>query len=206
MKRLAFLLLAALGILGSAGLRGDTIISVTGPQDGGYGFGSTGSGSVGASWIQSSAFTGVSIDAVLGSNFSGTTGTAYVTNQIGPSATVANEIASAPFAFPVGGAADINLFSGLTLTAGTYYLVLSTTGNGFWEFTNNQTVTTAPGVSFNSDYLSTSNNAYPPASNFNPTNAGFLFSVTGTSVPEPSTVTFLLLSAGVVAVARLMLP
>jgi len=200
MKCCTPLLFAALVLFHVSDLCADTVISVTGPQAGGFGFGMNTTGSVAASWIQSSAFTGVSIDAVLVANSTATIGTAYLTNQIGPGATVANQIASAPFTFPTGSPADTNLFSGLILPAATYYLVLTTASNGFWEFTNSETVTTAPGTSFNSDYFSTRNNAYPPASNFNSGDAGFLFSVTGTaSVPEPSTLALLLISGGTLA-------
>ncbi len=194
MKRfLVNIIAGASAILAASHLHAVTIISVTGPPDGAYGFGTNASQAVGASWTQSDPFANVSINAVLEAIFENTTGTAYLTNQIGAGTTAANEIASAPFVFPVS-RADTNLFSGLTLPAGTYYLVLSTASNGFWDFTNTQTVTTAPGVSFNSDYVSTSTNAYPPANNFNSTNAGFLFSVTGTSVPEPPIMSILLIS------------
>jgi len=116
----AFTLLALTA--GSANGQG-TIISVTGPADmtrqwsGGLGVNDN---LQGVSWITTSAITNVRISVDLAGD-SGATGEAFLTTQIGPGTTTANQIATASFSFP---AIDsfTTVLSGLNLSAGTNYL------------------------------------------------------------------------------------
>jgi len=85
-------------------------------------------------WTQSSGYTGVTITAEL-ADFSSVEahGTAYLMTQIGPGTTSADEV-TAPAAISTSdfGLSSITLFSGLTLPAGTYYLVIASDGNLGW--------------------------------------------------------------------------
>jgi hypothetical protein len=180
-----------------------TVISVTGPVTGVTGLGPN--QTLATSWIQSDAFANVSINATLG-GLQGTgtaNGIAYLMNSIGPSTTVANQIASAPFT-STDVFTDTNLFSGLSLPAGTYYLVLHSENNAFWDNTSSPTTTAAPGVSANGVYIANNNNIYPPSDTFVSDTRNFLFSVTGSAVPEPATSALLALGAflGVAGVIR----
>ena len=82
------------------------------------------------------------------------TGNAYLMNAIGPSATVANQLAIASISITGDPNASlngimVNLFSGLSLQAGTYYLVLSGNGtgnNGGWLIPNAPSTTVGAGV------------------------------------------------------------
>jgi hypothetical protein len=78
---------------------------------------------------------------------------AYLTDQIGPGTTVANQLAFNP-SVEVGSPGTYSIFSGLNLNAGTYYLVLSTTStseNAAWAnaFPSPSDVATGPGVTSN---------------------------------------------------------
>jgi len=152
-------------------------------------------------WTQTGTFSGATVYAEIDPGGNGTTpstetGTAYLTTQIGPGTTVADEIASTSFS--VTGLAfdptDDPLFTGLTLGPGTYYLVLTATGSqpGGWEITSTGiTPVTAPGVTdIDLGHQGTGTASYPPALSFSLVNGNPLeFSVTGTSsaTPEPST-------------------
>ena len=86
-----------------------------------------------ASWTQAGTFNGVSITAgVFGVPNAGVTATAWLTTAIGPGATIADQIATAPIT-------SSTIFSGLTLGPQTYYLVLlfnsGTNVAGWWENT-----------------------------------------------------------------------
>ena len=157
------------------------------------------------SWTQNSAFSGVSVFATTGVTLEigpPEPGLAFLTTQIGPGTTTANQVASAPFTFPAQ-SSEVILFTGLTLAPGTYYLTLADNGNSFgdWFETNNPTLTTAAGVTLNPDLLAFPVDAtYPPASNFLLGGTNLLFGVTGTAVPEPSTLATLLIGAGIIGV------
>lgn len=86
-------------------------------------------------------FQEVSVSAEIDPNGNGSThtaiGTAYLTTRIGPGTTTANQLASVPFSVTgIDTPVLTTLFSGLTLGAGTYYLVLSSPPNesAGWEF------------------------------------------------------------------------
>jgi hypothetical protein len=178
-----------------------TIVQRAGPQTSDYVIVDHGQ-TLGVTWTQNGVFAGVAIFATI--SLGPDAGFAYLTNQIGPGTTAANEIASAPFTFPAT-AIETLLLTGLTLGPGTYYLTLTATNGGSagWWGTNAQTVTTAPGATLSSDYDTFTPATYPPATNFNTTaTTNLLFKVTGTPVPEPSTLAALLTGIGLIAVGR----
>lgn len=165
---------------------------------------------LGVSWTQAVRYTNVSISATLGNLFIlpnplVTTGTAYLTTQVGAGTNAAShQLSSAAFVTPaVQGTTVVTLFSGLTLNPGTYFLTLIPTegqGSGTgWISTASPVITLAPGASKGSDiFVNTDtgvlNFSYGPAStwvndpSFDP-NVG-LFAITGTApsaVPEPRT-------------------
>ena len=173
-----------------------TVVQRSGPQTSAYVIQSN--QVLGVTWTQNSVFSGVSIFATIG--LGPDPGFAYLTNQIGPGTTAAaNEIASGPFAFPATSTETL-LFTGLTLSPGTYYLTLTTTSghSAGWYGTNAPTVTAAPGVTLHSDYDTFTPAPYPPATNFNTTaTTNLLFKVT--AVPEPSAVALFLIGVAVIA-------
>jgi len=141
------------------------------------------------SWTQASA-TRVSISATI--TGSGSTVTAYLTTQIGPGTTAANEIAETTLLLPnnYGDYKDTSLFNLASLPAGTYFLTLNANGGGGggWagSFPTSPSITTGSGASANGYYVSGdgapgSVAAYPPASNFNgPGPNRTFYNVTGT--------------------------
>ena len=180
----------------AAPLRADPIVSQTGFLTGGFGVITEQTFTL--SWTQASSYSDVAISATIG--WPGGTfpipplsGTATLTNHVGPGTTAANEIASASFTAPSNGFTDQNLFLGLNLTGGTYYLILSANGdnNPFWADTSSSaggSLTTGQGVSFNGFFFSGDGNADPALDTFISEPIDFLFSVSGTAVvPESST-------------------
>jgi MYXO-CTERM domain-containing protein len=159
------------------------------------------------SWTQSGAYEAVSIYtavyAVSGTTTS-TGGNAYLTDAIGPG--TASLIASNSFSFPtyadeafgrVASTADpLLLFSGLSLPAGTYHLVIAADEPvlAAWTTLLGGASVSAPDVTADDDsfyYSNVStggqNFAFPPASSFGVSGGAIYgFRVVGEPVPEPS--------------------
>jgi hypothetical protein len=163
------------------------------------------------SWTQSSAFTNVSISATFldwsGNSSIPATGTAYLMDAVGPSATAANVIAGPiPISTSSATFTPVTLFTGLTLFADTYYLVISGDSNLDWASDFTAAVTLGSGVTQPAQPESYAddvnvNNAFFPSSVFtHPANDSFLMSVTGSpltvAVPEPANWMFLVIPAG----------
>jgi hypothetical protein len=171
---------------------------------------------VAASWTQNESFSGVTIDAsIVSDDSSFRDGTAYLMSMIGPGTTPVSEIVP-----PVGFTAPIRnllfeevpltvLFSGLNLTAGTYYLVLTAPFANFfnitgspltWEIATTPEITTAPSVSIGNVNLANSVNStvdpFAPASSFVPDFQDRLLFDVVSSVPEPQGLGVVLISLG----------
>jgi hypothetical protein len=182
--------------------RADTVVSLTGT----YGSADKlwGGPPLAVSWTSPNSYDNVSITADLQNLFDGSsfTGTAWLMTQIGPAASVSDEVATAQFLLPAFVFnSTVSLFTGLDLSAGTYYLVLSAPSNAVgvsWLTTYNfftvvppPTITTDTGVSYNGDWAASANSSFLPASSFaGPESLDLIFDVSGTPVsssPEPST-------------------
>lgn len=102
--------------------RAETILSVSGtvrdsPSANGHSVG----------WSGTTAQTDVQISALLSDpDAAPAEGTAYLTSAIGPGVTAADEIAVTTFDLPGSFSGWYNLFSGLSLQPGTYWLTLTT--------------------------------------------------------------------------------
>jgi hypothetical protein len=171
-----------------------TVVQRSGPQTSGYSI--FANQALGTTWSQTGAFSGVSVFATIGGGPA--TGFAYLTNKVGPGTTAAaNEIASTPVSFPVA-STENQLFSGLSLPAGTYYLTLAGTA-GSWGGTNTPTVNKAAGVTLFADYDTFTPAAYPPSSSFfMGTSTNLIFRVTA-AVPESSPAVQFLFGGGLLA-------
>jgi hypothetical protein len=193
-------IICAIVFLSASFASAGTIISVTGNHDTPYFVGGSAADEMlVGSWTETGSYTNVSISAVLSDQFDGnpnTTLTAYLTDQIGPGTTAANLIASTSIAPTTYDETD-TLFTGLSLGAGSYYLVLAAPGDfaGWWG-TNSATITTDIGVTDAGDYHADHPNGspddtFPPASTFiADASDTFLYTVTGdasAATPEPST-------------------
>jgi hypothetical protein len=137
------------------------------------------------SWTQTGTFTGVTIQMTLADLSSNSTGTAYLTTQIG---SVTTPLATTPIAsVPSGAGTAITLFSGLTLGPGTYYVTFSRSGGagdlGYPVGGGSPTQATGSGVTFGPIGVTNSPAGFPPASTFAPFFGSefFGFSVTGTA-------------------------
>jgi hypothetical protein len=162
-----------------------------------------------ASWTATGAYTNVSIAATLTANAAAYPVTAYLTTAIGPSETVADQIATSTVSISGAGLEQYTFFSGLSLGPGTYYLVLDSDagfGVAFWSRVPSgigpHTITTASGVTYNDDYeadfYSTGvDELNPPDSPFQAEgDLGLNFQVTGDTVspvPEPSSIGLVLI-------------
>jgi hypothetical protein len=177
-----------------------TIVSVTVPSPGGSGlcitsnaFGGNCPGAAAASWSETSTYSGVSISAFIFDQFSvGGTLDAWLTTGIGPGTTAAAQVAHATVSVPVGVFGQVNLFSGLTLGPGTYYLSLH--GDPLdWGMNPNSNVVLAAGVAQLADYSTTPccQGSFVPAESFlaQTSTVRLSYIVTGdlvNTVPEPS--------------------
>jgi hypothetical protein len=167
------------------------------------------SNAVAVSWTQANSFSGVSIDASLVSiDPSFDTGTAYLMRSIGPGTTPASEVVPpASFTAPIINQLSEEvpltiLFSGLTLDAGPYFLVLTAPfadimGSPLtWQTATEPDIITTTGVTIgNTNEANTFNTTvdpFAPASTFlvdfvdRP-----LFDVVS-NIPEPQTAVLLL--------------
>lgn len=161
-------------------------------------------------WTDSSAETNVEILATVG-QYTGTSITAYLTDQIGTGTTTANQIATVTFTPSTDMEQDV-LFSGLSLAAGSYDLVLIGNGTGeelWWANSDSGTLTEASTVT--GAYQGVVNvipgnshgtaAAYAPASTFFDTSSevpDFGFELTVETTPEPGS--FVLLGTALIAV------
>jgi hypothetical protein len=152
-----------------------------------------------ASWTATTSYSDVSIDVNLLGTPGTYSGTAYLTETIGPGTTLSDQIVEEPFtanltSFPFQ--SSISLFQGLTLGPGTFYLTLSSgadpnAGFAWITATHDQSIATGPGVTRNEDLTSFGNSqaSFAPASVFSPLPfdgpSPLSFSVTGTSTPVP---------------------
>jgi hypothetical protein len=161
------------------------------------------------SWTQIDAYSNVAITAFLNGNDPAYSGTAYLMTRIGPGATAADEVAHQTFA-AIGDFAyhNITLFTGLTLPADSYYLLLwaplNTRSSIAWGGTahGTATFTRAPGVTGGAGYdLAFGPSLYPPNEVFFPfTNNDLTYAVTGDVIPEPSSL--IMLATGMTLLVR----
>jgi PEP-CTERM motif len=214
--RVALIALALAGSIQAS----TTYISQTGPQSGNFTV--EPSQILIVSWTQTVALSNVQISALLAASGGPPTGTAYLTNALGNGTTsAANLVAinnSAPF--PAGSIPSFSvLFSGLTLPAATYYLIINGPGpgisdNNFWEGSSAPSITTVPGISYHGDYMiaglpaniaaSETQPGYLPSASFiSNLGLGLQFVVSDSSpVPEPGSWALAALGLIALGVAR----
>src|SRR4051812_19764553 len=197
---------ACLLALGTAGLtHGTTLVSITGSIDSASGLGMTNFNSAqsaaGESFSLATGFTNLSFIVNLGVvEEEPVPLTAWLTNKIGTGTTAANVLATTTGTPLVSG--NYTAFSGLSLSPGTYFLVLSATqqfNNVGWSWSSSPTIATAPGVTFRGQFSNPGNtndswNVLAPSyKDFGvlSTDNSFLLQITGTAVPEPGTVVFM---------------
>ncbi len=175
------------------------------------------------SWTQTVATINTTISAMLSSTDQTTYGTAYLTTSVGPGTTDASVIASAPFTPDrIADVKDLTaetmltLFTGLSLSPGTYYLVLQgplrDPQNYFWCGDYYSDTSLAEGFTLG-NYRGGGQWDPPgdpvdfaPAVDFNVFGNSYFFEVTGdrltdSQVPEP--VSLVLLGLGLLGLAAM---
>lgn len=203
--RLFSITLLAAGL--AAALPAATIISVSDSDPDNPGTVNIASnGPLAVSWTTpGQGFTNVTIQAAIG--FPTAAGgssliSAFVTRVLGPSATVADQVAAsgtfaAPNTVPNSPTPLMTLFTGLTLDANTTYFLSVfpvSGGTSAWDFENPSAVTSDVGGTLNGQFFrsATIDGTYAPASPFTAQSFGpGFFTVTGDAagdVPEPSTI------------------
>ena len=167
------------------------------------------------SWTASSSYTGVTVSASV-DNTSGVIAQAWLTTQIGPGATSAQQIATTTVP-PVSG--NDTLFTGLSLGPGTYYLVLmfnSGMSIADWQIQDSASpIVTDAGVTIGPSLVGPFQSfpSYGPSASFSSLGSSdlgdnngdkFMFSVTEGSgaVPEPASVFLLGPALGFLFLAR----
>jgi hypothetical protein len=181
--------------------RAGTIIAETGPV--GVQYAIFNGEAITSSWSSLNTYDNVNIFLTLSEGLNNSdspnSGDAYLTTAIGPGSTNTSEVAHTSFTFP-SDATEMEIFSGLDLTQGTYYLTLfsdSAQGGG-WDATDTPAVVDLDsGTSRNNSLYSNAltgdpNPSYPPASPFSSESSDLvyqlLYQVDGDLItPEPST-------------------
>jgi hypothetical protein len=151
-------------------------------------------------WAQGAVYTNVTITMPLEDNSSGgpiggVEGTVYLMNQIGPGTTTANQVAP-PIA--ISGLTNAftprTLFTGLTLPAGNYYVVLVPTNTNPTSMSpaasSSPVVTLGTSVTALGSNTAHSSAVYPPSTSvtLGTAEGSLLFTVTGDpAAPTPTT-------------------
>jgi hypothetical protein len=206
-----FRLASLMALLATAAfVNATTIINATGPSPFGFGNASV----LVTAWTQGAVYTNVSITMPLrddspGLPIGGVEGTVYLTTQIGPGTTTSDQVAP-PITISglFSSFTPRTLFSGLTLAAGNYYIVLVPTKtfnvSMSPEGPSNAVITTGTAVTFlGAGNTPQSPAAYPPATNITLGTAegSFFITVTGDpagplQTPEPSSLILTLTAIG----------
>jgi len=156
-------------------------------------------------WNQSGSWSNVAVSAELASNTTGSTVTAFLTTQIGPGTTVANQIATQVVGVN-SGVGNYGLFSGLSLGSGSYFITLLFSSSLTGPLGGGTVIgpTVGPGVT----YLGLSTlgaAAYAPAGAASSSSIALRFNVTGdqaaAGVPEPASIG--LLATGIALIGGL---
>ncbi|MGE8317766.1 MAG: hypothetical protein ACN6O3_03410 [Comamonas sp.] len=185
------------GFFGAGALQAATLYNVTGPDP----FGFVNQHVMPMAWSQTNTYTNVTISAPLadfsnGGPIGGTEGTVYLVNQIGPGTTAANNVAPPVTVSGLTASfATRQLWTGLTLPPGTYYVVFASANNDPMSMSpqgsSNPVYTLGTGVtSANISGMSTFDSAFPPASQFggdgDPFPGNLFLTVTGDAGPVPA--------------------
>jgi len=217
-----FAVLPLAATLTSVAAWADTIVLVNGDSSAGKTLFST--DSVAASWTSTTSYFDVNITVELlvnpGTGFPTRTVTAYLTNQIGPGTSAADEVEStvtlpevtSDFPFQP----TVSLFQDITLAPGTYYLTLASNAPdnnssiAWGVITDGLAIQTGTGVTRNGDLQNYGNaqNAFAPASVFSASpfdnESPLVYAVTGTpllsTVPEPSSPSLILFGGAAIIV------
>lgn len=203
--------IAALLVL-TAGASADPVIDIVGSPSNASNVTSAQYNAVNFSFTM--PFEDVSIDASLVTSLTSLqSGTAYLTDQVGAGTTAANVIASTSFDFVNVANASldlgwINLFSGLNLDSGSYWLIFGapiTSGGGAISLSPAATYTLDSDAVVNGMFFAGGTNidaGFTPASTFASSGLGNrFFRVSGTKIPAPAGVAVLGL-AGLAAARR----
>ncbi|HZT71715.1 MAG TPA: hypothetical protein VFC10_18440 [Terriglobia bacterium] len=173
-----------------------------------------------AAWSQSSSYSNVTVAAMLDGNSynEAFSGQAFLMTQVGPGTTTASQVAAVDYSVAANASGLVNLFSGLNLGPGNYYLVIDvTSGAGAWDGSAvPATIATGTGVTFlgsGSNFDSFKYGSTPPYiptfnTNYGTNGNQLEFQVTSlgsTTTPTPEPGTFLLISAGGLVFAGLQL-
>ena len=163
------------------------------------------------SWHFTTAFSNVGILVQLDAGLNNTgiprAGSAFLTKSIGPGTGSNSQLGLTAYTFPMS-PTTLQLFSGLTLAPGTYFLTLSSVDDlgGGWDATSSPFITSATGASLNQNYFANTGNQnlfFPPASTFT---AGLvytpLFLITGDPISTPEPSSMLLALSGCLALVR----
>jgi hypothetical protein len=160
-----------------------------------------------AEFTLSQSYVNVTITAEIGCCTNGV-GEAFLTTSEGPGTTVSSEIASGSFA----GTSAIGNVAVLTiphLSAGTYYLILTSTSGliGWEQATVSYTTSGDSGnVLVGNWYSPSSSGSYVPGYTYAPQgtpNQSHIFSLDATPVPEPTSVALGLVGVAAIAFSRL---
>ena len=188
--RLIVILLAALCLLATKA-RADSLLSVGGTGDRGHAIDDDEAAA--ASFTLANTYYEVAIRAEL-SAFASSEAIAFLMTNIGAGAGFSDVKAYVDLSGSDISTEPTLLFDGLTLSAGDYFLVVSTvSGFLYWEGSSTPIVTAAPGVVHGVDFFTDDAETFPPFSRFDVLfDRAAHFTIHGTSsapVPEPASLT-----------------
>ena len=151
-------------------------------------------------WYQPDTYTDITIQLPISGFGLVPSGTIQLIDRLGPGSGPQDVIATTTVSFF---GSSVVAFSGLTLPAGYYNIVVSNATGAYWETVDALAqYTVGPGIELLPPHTGTGHGPFPPADIQDVRAVGLSFNVTGNLIPEPSAVALIAAATAAHALRR----